>query len=86
EDYTFVNETLTLNSGDTIFMYTDGVTEAMNWEQKLFGEERLLKVISEYSSENIKEIISKTLDGVAVYVDGYEQSDDITLLVLRYNG
>ncbi|MDD3859789.1 MAG: SpoIIE family protein phosphatase, partial [Bacteroidales bacterium] len=59
EDFAFVNETLTLNAGDTIFMYTDGVTEAMNWEQKLFGEERLLKVISEYSSENIKEIISK---------------------------
>jgi len=45
-----------------------------------------LKAIAEYGSENIKNIITKTLDGVAVYVDGYEQSDDITLLVLRYNG
>lgn len=85
EDYVFVNETLTLDKGDTIFMYTDGVTEAMNWEQKLYGEERLLNVITEYRKENIKDIISKTLDGVAVFVDGTEQSDDITLLVLRYN-
>jgi serine phosphatase RsbU (regulator of sigma subunit) len=43
-------------------MYTDGVTEAMNWEQKLYGEERLLEVIAESGSGNIEGIISKTLD------------------------
>jgi sigma-B regulation protein RsbU (phosphoserine phosphatase) len=84
EDFVFVNETLNLKAGDTIFMYTDGVTEAMNSEQKLYGEERLLKIVSNSESQSIKNLITQTLDDVAIYVDGTEQSDDITILVLRY--
>jgi len=67
-------------------MYTDGITEAMNSESKLFGEERLMEITSKSGSRNVKDLIDQTLEGVSVFVDGTEQSDDITLLVLQYNG
>jgi sigma-B regulation protein RsbU (phosphoserine phosphatase) len=86
EDYVFVNETIKLEHEDTLFMYTDGITEAMNFESKLFGEERLLEITSKSGSRNVKDLIDQTLEGVSVFVDGTEQSDDITLLVMRYNG
>ena len=65
-------------------MYTDGITEAMNSESKLFGEERLMEITSKSGSRNVKDLIDQTLEGVSVFVDGTEQSDDITLLVLQY--
>jgi sigma-B regulation protein RsbU (phosphoserine phosphatase) len=84
ENFEFVNERLTLKKNDTLFMYTDGVTEAMNNHQQLFGEKRLLELIQSSKSMAIPELVDQTLNGLSGFVNGYEQSDDITILTLRF--
>ncbi|MDP3913577.1 MAG: SpoIIE family protein phosphatase [Bacteroidota bacterium] len=82
-DVNYVNERFILNPNDTIFMYTDGVTEAMNRDHHLFGEERLLESIKKTGSLSVNDLIDETMKEVNLFVDGNEQSDDITILALR---
>ena len=87
EDIPFANGELTLKPGDMLFLYTDGVTEAMNLKQEIFSEERLQKVLEAAPKESTAE---ETLAGIATAVRNHagdaEQSDDITMLGLRYLG
>jgi serine phosphatase RsbU (regulator of sigma subunit) len=83
-DVNFVNERLILNPNDTIFMYTDGVTEAMSRQHELFGEKRLIESIRNTGSLAVPELIDETMKEVNLFVDGNEQSDDITILALRF--
>jgi sigma-B regulation protein RsbU (phosphoserine phosphatase) len=85
ENFSFTNEQLTLASGDAILMYTDGVTEAMNAEHKLFGEDRLLDVVTSQSDTSVTNLIESVVHAVETHVQEYEQSDDITVLSLRFN-
>ena len=84
ENTQFINERVILKQNDTIFMYTDGITEAMDWDQKLFGEVSLLEIIKKSGSLALPELIDDTIKGVASFVNGSEQSDDITVLALRF--
>lgn len=84
EDIQYTNERLVLKPDDVIFMYTDGVTEAMNQQHKLFGEQRLLEIVGESGELPVTDLINSTLNGLTGFVDGYEQSDDITILALRF--
>lgn len=84
ENITFTNEQFTLNLNDTIFLYTDGVTEAMNKQHILFGEHRLLEIVGELGELPLPDLINSTLNRLDSFVDGYEQSDDITILALRF--
>lgn len=76
----------TLHKGDKILLYTDGVTEAMNEEKKQYGEERLKNLLDEGKTKDPMEAIQVILDSVAGFRQNEPQSDDITLLALRYNG
>ena len=69
---------LQLRPGDSLFLYTDGVTEAMNGAGELFGEARLEKALADSDAEYVSRI-SRELDA---FVNGAEQSDDITMLAL----
>ncbi|MEL7586400.1 MAG: PP2C family protein-serine/threonine phosphatase [Prolixibacteraceae bacterium] len=84
EDYVFVDEELQLDPNDTIFMYTDGVTEAMNRSRELFGEKRLLESVVKSSQAGLNVMMEQTIADVAAFVNGNEQSDDITIFALRY--
>jgi len=84
EDAEFRNEQFTLNHNDTLFMYTDGVTEAMNTERQLFGEKRFLDLLNKSRELSMPELLDESLKGVAAFANGNEQSDDITLLALRF--
>ncbi|MGN0812272.1 MAG: SpoIIE family protein phosphatase [Candidatus Coproplasma sp.] len=77
--------TLTLNPGDSLFVYTDGVTEAMNGEGKLYGEERLREVLNACKGGTCENICKATLNSIVSYADGAPQSDDITMLSVKYN-
>lgn len=87
-------ETLQLQKGDILYLYTDGVTEAMNTNNEQYGEARLKELLSfgenypEPSAENgIVEPICRTVaDDIARFTVGAEQSDDITMLCIRYLG
>ena len=84
-----VNYTLnktTMQKGDTFFLYTDGVTEALNTEKKLFGEDRLQSSLCEAKDRCPTEIIKKIRKDLKEYSQGAEQSDDITMLAVKYFG
>ena len=75
-----------LKQGDAIFLYTDGVTEAMNDKRELFGEQRLQRVLDELSDDDAKKILSTVNAAVKDFVGDAQQSDDITMLALVLRG
>ncbi len=86
EDSPYVKETLTLGIGDTIILYSDGVTEAMNKDELIFSEERLLQSLREVNGKKPNDLLKKILMDVRGYAAGVPQSDDITILALQYKG
>lgn len=86
ENSEFMTERLLLKPGDTLFMYTDGVTEAMNEKDELFSNERLLKEMSSMVDKTIDEKVSCLMEKIKTFSKGVPQSDDITILILKYNG
>jgi serine phosphatase RsbU (regulator of sigma subunit)/integral membrane sensor domain MASE1 len=83
EDADYELHEVALAAGDTVVMYTDGVTEAMNFQWEQFGTERLEAVIKEYSQASSVELAEHILTAVRQFTSGIAQSDDITLLILR---
>ena len=80
-------QSVTLAPGDTLLLYTDGVSEAMDGEGNLFTEPRIREEMNALpSNQNIEEILTKLLEKIRRHAGGAEQSDDITMLGLRYNG
>ncbi|MFH0754014.1 MAG: SpoIIE family protein phosphatase [Candidatus Omnitrophota bacterium] len=80
------NNSITLLPGETIFLYTDGVTEAMNPAQEQFTEPRLKKILRDTQQKPVTEIIHHLREEVRAFADGAPQSDDITMLAVRYKG
>ena len=77
---------LTLSSGDTLFLYTDGLTEAENIRKELFGERRALETAATSGALTASEQMERMHQAVHTFVDGAEQSDDLTMLVIRFMG
>jgi phosphoserine phosphatase RsbU/P len=77
---------LKLDAGDTLLLYTDGVTEAMNLEQELYAEDRLLRDATILADNSPRELIEGLISRVRSFADGAPQSDDITMLALTYRG
>ncbi len=77
---------LTLNVGDTLFLYTDGISEAMNTRGETFDESRIETALSIGPEAPVDTVIGNVTLAVGEVVGEAEQSDDITCLVLRYNG
>ncbi len=77
---------LKLDIGDTLFLYTDGISEAMNLQGETFDEHRLERVLSIGPGAPVDTVIGNVTLAVGEFVGEAEQSDDITCLVLRYNG
>ena len=76
--------TLSLNPGDTIFLYTDGVTEALDSKGELFGEERLANAINAVAEPDPKAICNVVRMAVAAFAEGVPQADDLTVLAVEY--
>ena len=76
-------ETVTLNPGDTMILYTDGVSEAMNAEGEEFGVERLQQVFAANPPVDARTANEAVMAAVAEFAGDTPQSDDITCLVLR---
>src|SRR5262249_28569912 len=72
-----------LAPGDVVVMYTDGVTEAINTDNQMFGEERLEKLVKDCISLSAEGIKQRILNEVLVFTAGLPQGDDITLIVLK---
>ncbi|MCZ6757588.1 MAG: PP2C family protein-serine/threonine phosphatase, partial [Bacteroidetes bacterium] len=85
-DFEYRQQTLQLSQGDTLFMYTDGITEAVNSDGVMFGEENLLDVVRTHSDSEVASLIESVRDEVEQYVGNEPKSDDLTLMALRYVG
>ena len=82
-DFPYKTEYMDLND-TTLFLYTDGVTEAENEKQELYGNQRLLMTIAEASEVTSAELMRHVTDSVERFVGNAEQSDDLTVLAIRY--
>ncbi len=76
---------VTLRPGDSLIMYSDGVTEAMNAANEEFGMERLAAAFRGRPVASPAEAVERTLAAVQAFVAGYEQSDDITCVALGFH-
>lgn len=74
-----------MNPGDHIFVYTDGVPEAINKSNEQYGIERLLKVLNDNKGIEPCEMLKKVRENVAYFANGADQFDDITLLECAFN-
>ncbi|HEW98539.1 MAG TPA: response regulator [Beggiatoa sp.] len=80
----FVSEKeISLNPGDVVVFYTDGITEAENMEKELYGMERLCEVVQQNWQRTVNEIKQAVIDDVGHYIGKQQVFDDITLLVLK---
>ncbi len=86
EGMTYKKQTIQLSPGDRIFLYTDGVTEASDKDNILYGEERLFNKLQDTKDDNIKDIIVKVNEDIDKYKGEVAQFDDITMLLIQFNG
>ena len=75
-----------LNPGDSIFVYTDGVAEATNGDDELYGTERMLSALNSEPDAQPEQVLGNVMNDINGFVDGAEQFDDITMLCIRYMG
>jgi phosphoserine phosphatase RsbU/P len=86
EGATYEVATLTLAKDDALVLYTDGITEAMSREGRFFTLDRLMACLDETPGESAQGLADRIAGAVEAFVDGAPQSDDLTLLILKYRG
>lgn len=84
EDVVYEEQSLYLQKGDVIYLYTDGVTEALNQNGELFGEERLLEALNRYADciDRSQQFVEMLFKQVEIFSQGVSRADDITMLCL----
>ena len=85
-DSTYETEHAVLRPGDTFFLYTDGVTEAKNPVEALYGEQRLAAALRQVAAEETARMVAHVRAEVMRHAAGAPQSDDITLVAVTYRG
>ena len=80
------SETLTLKTGESLVLFTDGVSEAFDVRQELFGEDRLLAQLAASPGATARDTTMGVLDAVRRHATGAKQSDDITVVTVRNTG
>lgn len=86
EDEKFAEKSITMQPQDTMFVYTDGVTEAMNADGEEYGVERLIAELGSKAGKPLTEVDEHVYHKVLEFADGVQQFDDLTYLSLRYLG
>ena len=86
EDMFYKEHNLTLEKGDTVYLYTDGITEANASDGELFGDDRLIECFKNIESLTTQEILDKVKQSVDAFVLENDQFDDMTMLCFKYNG
>jgi sigma-B regulation protein RsbU (phosphoserine phosphatase) len=79
-------DTITMKPGDTMVLYSDGVTEAHNVAGEEFGEARLVTLIERYTRGSADVVLEQIINAVKDFAHGAEQYDDVTALVVKYTG
>jgi len=82
----FKTSSVTLAPSDTLVLFTDGITEATNPKEEMFGSDRLRAVVAQHGGAGLNELQTSILAAVDEFSGGAYQADDITLLIVRYPG
>jgi sigma-B regulation protein RsbU (phosphoserine phosphatase) len=83
-DFVYEMQETVLAGGSTLFLYTDGLTEAKGRENKMFGVERVMDALSDSADLMPAQLLEKMVREVHAFVEDAEQSDDLTMLAIRY--
>lgn len=83
EDVTYSEYTMELHAGDVLFVYTDGVAEATDGNDKLYGAERMVAALNQKKDGDARELCETVRADIDRFVGDAEQFDDITMLALR---
>ena len=86
EDVVYRQGSLRLRQGDTLLLYTDGVTEATSLQQQLYGEDRLIRTIADADNVTPEELLQELWKDVDEFQKDASQFDDITMLAVTYHG
>ncbi len=81
-DHEYIDQRIVLMRNDTLFMYTDGVTEALNKNGEFYGMNRLLSIVKK--SEDPENMINSITKDIRVFIEGSGQADDMTILSVQY--
>ena len=84
DDFTYEVQETTLEGGSMLFLYTDGLTEARNPQRKMFGLDRVMTALGGSADLTPEQLLEKMTQEVHAFVEGAEQSDDLTMLAIRY--
>lgn len=84
KDVEYQSNVIMLQPGESLFFYTDGITEAFNKAEDEYDVKRLSEFLSDKNILSATELVEKVFDDVKIFSDGAEQSDDITCLALKY--
>lgn len=76
----------TLQAGDFLVIYSDGISEARNLQEDLFGESGLRELLLKFDGKTLEDLTTAILGGVREFTGGAPQSDDMTLLLVHYRG
>jgi sigma-B regulation protein RsbU (phosphoserine phosphatase) len=76
-------QTLRLDVGDILVLYTDGITEAMNIDSDLFGDSRLSRIVEEHGHLDSAELRERILREIEAFVGGADQHDDMTMILMK---
>ena len=85
EDYPFVQHEFELHSGDSLFVYTDGVAEAMNVKDEQFGTNRMLEALNRQIEVQPQALLASVREAIDAFVGEADQFDDITMLCIQYH-
>jgi sigma-B regulation protein RsbU (phosphoserine phosphatase) len=85
-DIEYRNYRLNLKIDNSLLLYTDGVNEAFDINSNLYSYDRLIKLTQNFKDKNSHEIVSLLIKDVEIFTEGAIQSDDITILNLKYKG
>lgn len=85
EDYQYEEDSIKLKTGDTIIIYSEGITEALNEQDEEFGEDMLLAILTENINSTADVLIEKVFDAVKIFVKDVPERDDITIVVIKKN-
>ena len=80
----FGTQSVTIAPGTTILLFTDGLTEAENGAQELYGDQRLTETVAPLCSSGAEELVTEVIKSVHAFVAGAEQSDDLTILAIKW--
>jgi sigma-B regulation protein RsbU (phosphoserine phosphatase) len=86
EDSVYVNEDMVLSRGDALLLYTDGVTDARNTRMEFYGGQRLLEQAALHGALDMAGAVDALMEDIGLFVGAAPQTDDVTLLWLRWKG